>query len=377
MAMTRLLRRPGIATRSWDRSGIDVCREAPRLAIQTHPDLLPCRSNAMRPLTRRAVTPLICGVSLITALGWGIATTFAQTAPGPQAPQVSGASQAAQAAPPANYQRLIGQVRQHRAEGLTAPDGWLSLVALQRLLPGETTVGSAAGNTLVLEHAPAHMLTLQTTGEGAHGAVWLLAADKAVTVDGAPAKAGARMVAEGPEASQLRAGPLLATLIERGDRMYLRVKDAGAPTRTHFHGLRWYPVAPRFFITARWAPAGASHTLTVPNVLGQIQQEPSPGAAQFTIDGKQVSLEPIVEGKDTLFFIFRDTTSRTATYGAGRFLYTDLPSNGLNQPGTLVLDFNQAQNPPCAYTAYATCPLPPIGNRLPVAIPAGEKRYHD
>lgn len=115
--------------------------------------------------------------------------------------------------------------------------------------------------------------------------------------------------------------------------------------------------------------------MQIPTVLGTTVQDKIPGVAEFTIDGRTVRLEPIVE-KEQLFFILRDTTSHSTTYGAGRFLYTDFPSNGLDKPGELWLDFNRLENPPCAYTAYATCPLPPEQNRLQVAIPAGEKRYH-
>ena len=280
-------------------------------------------------------------------------------------------------APPANYRQMLEQEREHRANGLMAAEGWLSLVALEWLKPGETTVGAAADNTLVLAHAPAHMLRLRMDADASGGTVTLISADGAVMLDGAAARPGAHLSAEGPHASQLRAGPLLATVIARGDRLYLRVKDATAPTRVHFHGLRWYPIDTHLFVTARWIPAVGEHSLTVPNVLGQISHEASPGAAEFTLDGKTVRLEPLVEDRDTLFFIFRDQTSRTETYGAGRFLYTDPPSNGLGRPGTLVLDFNRAQNPPCAYTAFATCPLPPAGNRLGIAIPAGEKRYRE
>jgi uncharacterized protein (DUF1684 family) len=114
----------------------------------------------------------------------------------------------------------------------------------------------------------------------------------------------------------------------------------------------------------------------IPTILGTTVEDKVPGAAEFTIDGKTVRLEPIVED-GSLFFILRDTTSHSTTYGAGRFLYTELPSNGLDKPGELWLDFNRLQNPPCAYTPYATCPLPPPQNRLTVAIPAGERRYHD
>jgi uncharacterized protein (DUF1684 family) len=119
--------------------------------------------------------------------------------------------------------------------------------------------------------------------------------------------------------------------------------------------------------------------LDIPTILGTVSKLPAPGAAEFTIDGKTVRLEPVLESPDSkeLFFIMRDTTSKTTTYGGGRFLYTDLPDHGVAQPGEVILDFNRLINPPCAFTAFATCPLPPTQNRLPVAIAAGEKRYHE
>ena len=104
---------------------------------------------------------------------------------------------------------------------------------------------------------------------------------------------------------------------------------------------------------------------------------PAPGIAEFTLDGKTLHLEPVIEDPSgrILFFILRDQTSKTATYGGGRFLHTQLPDHGLDQPGLLTLDFNLLENPPCAYTNFATCPLPPEQNQLGVAIEAGEKRY--
>jgi hypothetical protein len=104
---------------------------------------------------------------------------------------------------------------------------------------------------------------------------------------------------------------------------------------------------------------------------------PAPGLAEFTLDGKTVQIEPVLEEPNAkqLFFILRDATSHTTTYQSARFLYADFPDHGLDKPGTLVLDFNRLQNPPCAYTPYATCPLPPYINRLAISIPAGEQRY--
>jgi len=179
--------------------------------------------------------------------------------------------------------------------------------------------------------------------------------------------------------SKITTGTVTITIIHRSERYGLRIKDSKAPARTQFHGLRWYPPDETYRVQAKWIPYNPPHQVAIPTILGTEVKSDVPGAAEFTLDGKMLRLEPILESPDEkeLFFILRDTTSTTETYGAGRFLYTPLPDHGLAEPGELVLDFNRAQNPPCAYTPYATCPLPPPQNRLPIAIPAGQQRYHD
>ena len=168
-------------------------------------------------------------------------------------------------------------------------------------------------------------------------------------------------------------------LIRRGDRIGLRTWSAQAPTLAGFHGLRWYDPNPSLRVTARWFPYRPPKEIALATIVGTEEKVQVPGAAEFTLQGQTVRLEPVIEppGDKQLFFILRDTTSKTETYPASRFLYTEMPDHGLTQPGTLVLDFNRAQNPPCAYTGFATCPLPPKGNVLAIAIPAGEKRYHE
>jgi hypothetical protein len=143
-----------------------------------------------------------------------------------------------------------------------------------------------------------------------------------------------------------------------------------APTSTVSTGIR--PTR-----TSASPPAGSPTLRPTPTVIGTVLSLPSPGVAEFTLDGKTLRLEPVIEGDDQsiLFFILRDQTSQTTTYEAARFLHTGLPDHGLARPGLLELDFNKLENPPCAYTPYATCPLPPEQNRLPIPIPAGEQRY--
>jgi uncharacterized protein len=168
-------------------------------------------------------------------------------------------------------------------------------------------------------------------------------------------------------------------VIRRADRFALRVKDSKSPALLGFHGLQWYPGDPVYHLVAKWIPYSPQKTITLATLAGTTYGAPVPGAAEFVLAGKTYRLEPVLEDPKAtqLFFVLRDPTSATTTYHACRFLYTVLPDHGLDQAGTLSLDFNKLENPPCAYTPYATCPLPPADNRLPVALPVGEKRYHD
>ena len=261
--------------------------------------------------------------------------------------------------------------RAEAATSLTAPFDWLSLVALEWLKPGLTTVGSAPGNTVVLAGAPAHLLS----AEQKDGTVVLVAADPSLRLNNQPVHAGTTLSDKEDEADALSSGTLRLWAIQRGDRRYLRIKDSNAPARLHFHGLRWYAPNPSLRITAQWIPYTTPHSFITHNQIGQSYSTPVPGYVQFTLNGATHTLLPLATSEKYPWFVFRDETYRSETYGGGRFLYTDPPSNGPSKPGTVILDFNEATNPPCAYSPYATCPLAAPENRLPIAIPAGEKRY--
>jgi uncharacterized protein (DUF1684 family) len=158
------------------------------------------------------------------------------------------------------------------------------------------------------------------------------------------------------------------TVIERSGRYAVRLKDNESKLRSSFAGMRWFPARESYRVNARFVSYPQPKTLAIPNILGSSYPYPSPGYVVFQIDGTEFRLEPVIEeGDKELFFIFRDRTAGKETYGAGRFLYTDLPRDG-----KVELDFNKAENPPCAFTPYATCPLPPRQNVLPVRIEAGE-----
>jgi len=165
-------------------------------------------------------------------------------------------------------------------------------------------------------------------------------------------------------------------VIDRDGRKALRVKDAAAPTRTHFLGIDAYPIDPSWRIEADWVPFDPPQKLQIGSVIGTIEAVDVPGKAVFQRDGHRFELLPYQEEPGgELFFVIADRTSGKETYGAARFFYAALPTRGLEQPGKVVLDFNKAYNPPCAFTAFATCPLAPAENRLDLAVTAGEKKY--
>jgi hypothetical protein len=268
--------------------------------------------------------------------------------------------------------------RAHREQGLAAPNSWLTLVGLEWLKPGLNAVGSAEDNRIRLPApAPAHLAVIELKGDEItlHAPADRFAST--VQVDGAAAHVTKLADDAAPKPTVVSAGSLSFYVIHRGDRYALRIKDSQAPTRVNFHGLHWYDPDAHYVVQAAWTPFNPPHLLKVPSVIGTTDEMPAPGEAEFMLDGRTLRLVPVLEDPDAkqLFFILRDTTSRTTSYGASRFLYTGFPDHGLAQPGHLTLDFNHLQNPPCAYTPYATCPLPPQQNRLAIALPVGEKKY--
>ena len=155
-----------------------------------------------------------------------------------------------------------------------------------------------------------------------------------------------------------------------GERLAIRMRDRNSDIRKAFAGLRWYPVDQSYRIRARFVPHDEPITVRIQNILGDIEAYTSTGSVTLSVQGQELRLLPLAAG-DRLWFIFRDLTSGSETYPAARFLYADAPRDGWT-----VLDFNKAYNPPCAFNPHTTCPLPPLDNRLPVRIEAGELDYH-
>ena len=269
----------------------------------------------------------------------------------------------------ANYRAQMEKWRQQREENLKAENGWLTVAGLFWLKEGESTVGTGRTNAFVLPPGSAP----ESVGKFEfHAGITVFAATPGVeaTVNGKPVITTATLASDSTGSPDvLRIRNLSMFVIQRGNRFGIRLKDKDSEARRMFTGTRWFPVAEEYRLTAKYTPYSPPKKIDVPNILGDVEQEDCPGYVEFTLKGRRYRLDPVNEG-DGLFFIFKDLTSGKETYGSGRFLSTDLP-----QHGEVVLDFNQAVNPPCAFTPYATCPLPPAQNRLTTRIEAGELRY--
>lgn len=280
------------------------------------------------------------------------------------------AVQAASSPDPA-YLGELEAWRNRASAGLTRERGWLSIVSRDELVPGANRVGSAPGNDVVLPKglAPAQLGTI------------VVGKDK-VTLKLAPGTT-MRTVAGGNAGDEfterdlltgtsqvewVTSGRLSLQFVKRADgKFVVRAADRDAPIRKTFAGRVWFAPDPEFRVPARFVPRPEGATIPIANVRGEISYEKVAGALEFTLKGQQLSLDAL-DDDGNLFVIFRDTTSGRTTYGAGRFLYVEKPKDG-----AWVVDLNRAYNPPCAFSAYTTCPLPPPQNWLKTEVPAGER----
>ncbi len=265
---------------------------------------------------------------------------------------------------PMDYRQQIEQWRAEHQKKLAADDGWLTVAGLDWLREGENRVGADPANEVPL---PDHSLPgrVATISFHAGQAVLHPAPDVPLMLNGKPA----HQTTLKEDTDILAIHRLKFYVIRRSDHVGIRLKDNDSPERKHFTGLTWYPVDPSWRIHAKFTAWDKPHTIAFDNTIGQRENEPSPGYVTFTRDGREYRLEPMLDDGE-LFFVFRDRTSGKTTYGASRFLYTEPAKEGF-----VWLDFNKAENPPCAFTAYATCPLPSPQNRLDLAVEAGEKTY--
>lgn len=263
--------------------------------------------------------------------------------------------------------------RERRDASLRRADGWLTLVGLHWLEEGDNAFGSAAGNDVVIEGGKM----------GEYGGV-LVRAGREVTllpgagvglfIGGEPVTGATPLAADtaddGP--TIVESGSVSFYVLERGELIGVRVKDSASPVLASFEGMEYFPADPAWRLDARYELFEEPRILRTPNVLGTVNEEQIFGEVTFEAGGERYSLLPSGNPEDGFFLVFADATNGVETYGGGRFLYTE----PVAADNSVEVDFNKAYSPPCVFTAYATCPLPPAENKLPLRIVAGEKTFN-
>ncbi len=285
-------------------------------------------------------------------------------------PRGNGADASPHSQSDAHYRMAVEQRRAQRVARLRAPGGWLSYIGSGRLRSGVHQVGSAAGNDVQLPAGPAHLGSLRIDADA--GVAFEAAADAAPTVRGQPFRAG-RLDTDAAHGNQTRLalGEQEFYVVRTGNLFGWRFRDPHAAARGSFRGIDYFPIDPRWRVVADWHPAPLPRAIVLLTSIGTPQPLALAGSAEFTLDGRRYRLQALRDddGK-RLFFPFTDRTSGRESYGGARYLFVEPP-----QGERIVLDFNLAQNPPCAFTVHVVCPLAPVGNRLELAVTAGEKNY--
>ena len=305
--------------------------------------------------------------ALLSALSVSAACARAEKTTNAPPPQQPARQQAA--ADGASYEQELESWKAKRLASLKSDDGWLTLIGLFWFKEGENRFGSDPSNEIVLPDGK--VPALAGTFRLASGRVTLEAKpDAKITSKGRPVTTLELKSDEDGEPTLLELGSLSFHVVKRGERLGLRVKDRDNPARAAFKGTEYFPAERKWVVSARFEPYDPPKKVPIVNVLDMTTEEISPGALAFEVDGRPYRLEALKEqGSEQFFIIFADQTSGKETYPAGRYLYADPPG----ADGVVRLDFNRAYSPPCAFTKYATCPLPPSQNRLPLRVEAGER----
>ncbi|MBL9148347.1 MAG: DUF1684 domain-containing protein [Phycisphaerae bacterium] len=266
-----------------------------------------------------------------------------------------------------------------RITRLTATDGWLTLVDLAFLTDGVWSFGSDPSCRLHYVHATAPRVgAFVVEGDVVNFAVDLDARGHPaalVTADDRPIDTIALVADDKGSPTVLKNGPITVTLVRRNGALAFRVKDNESPTRTQFAGIERFPFDPTLVVAATVEPAPSGATVSITNVKGFTADEPLVATLRGTVAGVPFAFAATAGGGDRLFVVFGDETNGRETYGGGRFIDIDAPVGGAGD-SRVTIDFNRAYNPPCSFTAFATCPTPPVSNRLPVPIRAGERAVH-
>ncbi len=268
------------------------------------------------------------------------------------------------------YISQIKEWHNKRIENLKKENGWLNLVGLFKLKQGENKLGSNKTNDVIFPEgkAPSYLgvitlkdsiatVRVEKVFDVKYGGIPISTLELKNDMQGTP--------------TVLAYGSLRWFIIKRSGDYYVRIRDVDAPFVKSFKGINTYPINSDWKLEARLVPYNPPKKVSIANILGKMEEDVSPGYLVFTKDGKEYSLQALIED-DKYFILFADETSGDETYGAGRFVYADKADSN----GKTIIDFNKAYNPPCVFTKYATCPLPPKRNHLKMKVPAGELTFH-
>jgi uncharacterized protein (DUF1684 family) len=276
------------------------------------------------------------------------------------------------AAPDPAYVDELAKFRKGADTSLTRERGWLSIVSRDELAPGTYKIGSAKDNQIMLpkDLAPAYLGTVTVSNDKARLALAKGTTMQVVAKDYEGEKFTERDLVSGATRLEwVTLGRLSLQFVKREDgKIVVRAADRESPKRKSFPGRVWYEAKTEYKVPAKFVAVADGATIPIANVRGEISYEKVAGTLEFTVDGKKMTLDALDDEGD-LFIIFRDGTSNSTTYPPGRFLVVEKPKDG----ATWTVDFNKAYNPPCAFSAYTTCPLPPPQNWLKGDMAAGEK----
>ena len=268
--------------------------------------------------------------------------------------------------PPTEFEKVTREWRLNQEAALKRDRGWLSVAGLFWLDEGENSFGSDSVSKIRLPDGPPVAGSFTRRGKE----VFLESPAEGVNVNNSVPTTAALSSDSAGRLDSIRVGRLEMNVIQRGDRVGIRLYDSLAESRTKFKGRAWFPADEKWVVRAKFVPYNPPKTVSILNVLGDRSTVPVPGYVEFKRDGKTLRLDAQGD-QNGLFLNFQDASSGKQTYPAGRFLDTPGPRNGFVE-----IDFNRSVNPPCAFTAFATCPLPPPGNRLSIPVLAGEKTHH-
>jgi uncharacterized protein len=268
------------------------------------------------------------------------------------------------------YIQSIKNWHKQRIENLKKENGWLNLTGLYWLKSGKNTFGSDNSNDIIFpkDKAPAFIGTFNLSKNSV-----IVKINNGINVTN-NGKSVTEMILKSDITDQptvLAYGSLRWFVIQRSEKVGIRLRDLNAPLLKEFHDINTFPIDEAYKVEAKLIPYNPLKIITISSIIGTKEEDTVKDGLQFQLKGQTFTLDPITEG-DEYFIIFADVTSGNETYGAGRFLYAAIPDSSRKT----ILDFNKAYNPPCSFTNYATCPLPPKQNYISIKITAGEKTYH-